>query len=247
MPSQRNRIPLTIVFQSSVDMDYFDSIGEWSSKTVRVACPECGSVQNIQKRLITGKGHSFCRPCGDSLSRLIDITGKRYGKLTVVGYSHSYGKSSYWNVLCDCGNKHVAEKQNIKRGHVKSCGCAVKNNGAKLFGIDHPNWNPRLTDEERVSRRDTTENTEWRGFVFDRDGYKCVICGAHGRINAHHLNSYTFTPHMRYDRSNGITMCVSEHRELHRIYGNKYNTGIQFLSYLDTVHFSYDTDDLEFV
>lgn len=55
---------------------------------------------------------------------MIDITGNRYGKLTVVSYS---GKSKsgkpMWLCRCDCGNTTVKVGANLKRGDTRSCGC----------------------------------------------------------------------------------------------------------------------------
>jgi hypothetical protein len=167
--------------------------------------------------------------------------------LTVTGFSRSDSKSSYWNAICDCGNTHIAEKQNLRRGTVASCGCAVKKNGCKSFGKDNPLWNPLLTDEDRIAKRDTKENKDWRSYIFIRDDYKCVVCSAGGKINAHHINSYTFTPHMKYNKTNGITLCVKQHKDFHKSYGIKHNSGVQFLAYLDQIHYTYDVDDIEFV
>ena len=58
-----------------------------------------------------------------------DIVGLRFGKLIVVSYSHKVknrnknGYSHYYNCKCDCGNNHVAERNSIKFGNTKSCGC----------------------------------------------------------------------------------------------------------------------------
>ena len=53
------------------------------------------------------------------MSSLIDLTGKRFGKLTIVEY---LGKS-YWLCKCDCGNKKVIYGNSLKRGLSDSCGC----------------------------------------------------------------------------------------------------------------------------
>lgn len=48
-----------------------------------------------------------------------DITGLRFGRLTVVGRADS----KHWQVLCDCGEKRVTQKSNLTHGANKSCGC----------------------------------------------------------------------------------------------------------------------------
>ena len=56
-----------------------------------------------------------------------DIIGIRYGRLTVISYSHkekrkSSGYNHYYNCLCDCGNKCIAERNSLGRTK-NSCGC----------------------------------------------------------------------------------------------------------------------------
>lgn len=58
------------------------------------------------------------------MSKLIDLTGKKFGKLTVISKAESdkYG-ATRWLCECDCGNKKIVRGNGLKRGYVKSCGC----------------------------------------------------------------------------------------------------------------------------
>lgn len=62
-------------------------------------------------------------------NKLIDITGKRFGRLTVVRRAGSYasadgsGLSVTWLCHCDCGKDVIVIGNNLKSGHTKSCGC----------------------------------------------------------------------------------------------------------------------------
>lgn len=55
---------------------------------------------------------------------MIDLTGKRFGRLTVV---RSEGKNSHgsylWLCECDCGSIKVLNGAELRRGNVSSCGC----------------------------------------------------------------------------------------------------------------------------
>jgi len=53
---------------------------------------------------------------------MIDLTGKRFGKLVVIKYCGT----SKWLCLCDCGNKKIINSKNFKNGNTKSCGCISK-------------------------------------------------------------------------------------------------------------------------
>lgn len=54
----------------------------------------------------------------------LDITGKKYGKLTVSHFSHisKYGKSM-WVCECSCGNKRNIQGSSLINGLSTSCGC----------------------------------------------------------------------------------------------------------------------------
>lgn len=54
---------------------------------------------------------------------LIDLTGKRFGRLTVLGRADKPGHMVYWNCVCDCGKSHIAAGAYLKDGRIKSCGC----------------------------------------------------------------------------------------------------------------------------
>lgn len=50
--------------------------------------------------------------------------GQRFERLTALGFSHR-GRSSkaQWKFRCDCGQVIVADVNNVRIGHTKSCGC----------------------------------------------------------------------------------------------------------------------------
>ena len=60
------------------------------------------------------------------MSRIKDITGNKYGRLTVIEFSYMKGTKSYWKCKCDCGNECIVRKDCLNRKDnrgVKSCGC----------------------------------------------------------------------------------------------------------------------------
>lgn len=54
----------------------------------------------------------------------IDITGQRFGRLTVL-YEEPVRRKKrvYWHCICDCGTKITVESMKLRNGHTKSCGC----------------------------------------------------------------------------------------------------------------------------
>lgn len=61
------------------------------------------------------------------MSRLIDLTGQRFGMLTVLGPRRSEleksGTTVYWLCKCDCGASSWVAARHLRNGHTQSCGC----------------------------------------------------------------------------------------------------------------------------
>ena len=58
---------------------------------------------------------------------LVDLTGRRFGRLIVIGRAyHDTDNGWYWECRCDCGKKHIASGETLRRGHTTSCGCYSK-------------------------------------------------------------------------------------------------------------------------
>lgn len=54
---------------------------------------------------------------------LIDLTGQKYGRLTVLNRAKSVNKHTFWKCVCECGNNVVVDSYNLRNGHTQSCGC----------------------------------------------------------------------------------------------------------------------------
>lgn len=58
---------------------------------------------------------------------LIDITGKRFGKLTVIEcVGQDPLRHTMWLCQCDCGNTRVVSRTNLMSHNTQSCGCVRK-------------------------------------------------------------------------------------------------------------------------
>ena len=104
----------------------------------------------------------------------------------------------------------------------------------KRCGKNNINWNNNLSTIDRIKRRGIKENTYWMNSVYLRDNYTCQCCGDDkGRnLNAHHLEGYHWCIELRFELSNGITLCEKCHSQFHKLFGTKYNTSEQFYQFL---------------
>ena len=56
--------------------------------------------------------------------KLIDLTGQRFGRLTVVSRSeNAKNGNSRWACKCSCGNNITTERSSLIQGKTRSCGC----------------------------------------------------------------------------------------------------------------------------
>ena len=89
------------------------------------------------------------------MSRAKDLTGMRFGRLTVIERVPSKSRHARWKCRCDCGNYTEALSNNLQSGSKVSCGCAA-HPGSR--GITPSNFNDltgkrfgRLTVVRRIS------------------------------------------------------------------------------------------------
>jgi len=89
---------------------------------------ECGNVKTIKASSLTRKHPT--RSCGclkretTSRVRLIDLTGKVFGRLIVLGREGSSRSGQpLWRCRCKCGNECVVFGGALRDGRTQSCGC----------------------------------------------------------------------------------------------------------------------------
>lgn len=168
-----------------------------------------------------------------------DVSGTTINNIKVVcdDGTRTTGGNVMWLCECYCGATFYTRLARLRDKQTKSCGCYRKQRSSEAqrarIGPKHPNWNPSLTDEDRAAKRDTQQDADWRKAVYERDGYKCVVCGGGaGKLNAHHLEGYACCVEKRHDLDNGVTLCEDHHKEFHKIYGKGNNTTSQFLDFV---------------
>lgn len=63
----------------------------------------------------------------------IDITGKKFGRLTVIKPADTVKGHLRWYCKCDCGKEHIAYGSSLKNGGTTSCGCYKTENAKRLY------------------------------------------------------------------------------------------------------------------
>ena len=110
----------------------------------KVLCQNC-NTESIMGKYPAMHGKGMCRACSykqrprglkNELTK--DLTGKIFGKLTVIRIDDNLTKKKnrlQWVCKCECGTTKTISGQSLKSGAASSCGC-----GQGKKGMDSPFW-----------------------------------------------------------------------------------------------------------
>lgn len=103
----------------------------------------------------------------------------------------------------------------------------AKMSASAQHGAKCHKWKGGVTPiNERI--RKSSKYVQWRKDVFARDNYTCQMCGkrGNGTLNADHIKPFALFPELRFELSNGRTLCLACHR-LTPTYGDLRNYAIE--------------------
>lgn len=73
-----------------------------------------------------------------NLFRCHDLTGQKFGRLTVIGLDESrQTRKTYWVCQCECGGIKSARSDSLLCGAIKSCGCMKKEQDRANLTANH--------------------------------------------------------------------------------------------------------------
>lgn len=71
------------------------------------------------------------------MGKRLDLSGQRFGKLTVVNRVANIGSRTAWRCICACGQECIALTKNLRSGKTTHCNnCKSKNGIENLHYID---------------------------------------------------------------------------------------------------------------
>lgn len=159
-------------------------------------CFTCGKEFNRAPSNRRRSKHDFCgRPCYITWFKSVPhkINPKSLQNL----------KNTFWtdpNVPLEKKEQAKAKtsKRNLERGYK---------------GSMHWNWHGGVTKLSKVIRNSLAYKT-WRKAVFERDNYTCQLCGQRGGVlQADHIKPFAYFPELRFELTNGRTLCLECHKQ----------------------------------
>jgi len=191
-------------------------------------CRECFGMW--QSKNLVGKAASNykginppkkCPVCGNTFQPT-----NRKVKYCSLQCKNAFSKKQKTATCCQCGKLFSRPESYFfwheQRGHKRTfCSKACQ---TKYFsGKNSPAW---IADRTKLKSRNKSIRASaamrhWRESVFKRDSWTCRICGARShkgvsvQINAHHIWAFKDRKDLRFEISNGITLCSHCHNNVH--------------------------------
>lgn len=117
---------------------------------------------------------------------LVDLTGKRFGRLVVICREGNMGKHPAWRCVCDCGSETLVRGDHLREGATQSCRCLEnekRNNGEPHFihggrrtrlysiwsGMHKRCENPNSISFSNYGGREISVCYEWKDFAVFRE------------------------------------------------------------------------------
>jgi hypothetical protein len=107
---------------------------------------------------------------------IVELAGKRFGRLTAIERVGSDGSNAFWKCICECGKETQIRTCHLRSGKVRSCGCGPKGRhryehgmtGTRVYGIYRQMHqrceNPNAEGYENYGGRGIAVCEEWNNF-----------------------------------------------------------------------------------
>lgn len=101
----------------------------------------------------------------------------------------------------------------------------------RFVGKNNPNYKGG-PDRLNMALRTSYKSKEWARLVKERDNHTCCDCGVKNvLLHAHHLMPWKTHEDLRFDVSNGVTVCIPCHEKRH---GRKFRTWVHKVGKITT-------------
>lgn len=158
---------------------------------------DCGNLTVMRSNHLKSGHNKSCGCLHKEVARksLIDLSGKAYGRLTVLKFDQfNFWGDAVWRCICTCGKESLVKGSSLTSGHTKSCGCYRKEVQLSVMakpGKKHRNWrggvyfgySSEWTDELRESVR----NRDGRKCQYPECDYDDTKAGRK-RLDVHHID-----------------------------------------------------------
>lgn len=199
-------------------------------------CSECGVLTATITTLGKPTKNTTCVSCTTRMKSDTRCIGK---KCVICGKRFSSMKEESVRRVCDncicvkvscpqCGKDMPKYKE--KGGERKFCSMSCiatsvpkEKRSVASKKANKVKWKDHVykSHQNKIARC-KSEYNEWRKKVYERDNYTCQKCGERSGnghsvvLHPHHIKPFATHAELRYELSNGITLCESCHKKEHK-------------------------------
>lgn len=117
---------------------------------------------------------------------MLQITGQKFDRLTVIKLAHTKNWESYWEVECECGNRKIISGKSLVRRSSVSCGCWNREKCWRGVGeLSFSYWSRII---KGASKRNIEFNLDindaWK--IYEQQGKKCALSGVDLVMDRHY-------------------------------------------------------------
>lgn len=196
-------------------------------------CEKCGKERWVL--IVKGKPKSkWCNACAIRKPRrgkikVCPICGEKFYicpssvKIYCSVECQNEGQRKGKPLVCKvCGKEYYRSPAQIRLRGSSCCSNKCKGEAVTIFhsGENSFNWQGGVSTENHRQRA-SKQWRIWREAVFSRDNWTCQRCGARSgngsrvALHPHHIKPFAKYPDLRFEVSNGITLCKECHKEVH--------------------------------
>lgn len=189
---------------------------------VQVICGSCGTnfvAQRKNRKYCSGKcTQRYWASLKPKYQKKGKIVGCAYCKAKIykhpseLGYAKSYCSQEHYrldsfNFPClTCGKVVYTQPYQFNNKRRSTCSPECRRKLARKRALDrHMGYTKHQLN--RIARY-SPEAVAWRKSVFERDNYTCQVCNVRGTyLEADHIKPWAYFPELRFELSNGRTLC----------------------------------------
>jgi len=150
--------------------------------------------------------NKICLTCKKEFLKPIHCSKKNWLKRIFCSIKCHYDIAPKVTISCwECGGYFTVKNYRKETAHFCSheCNSQYRNEGKRTA--------------DKIIRQ-SAKYKAWRTLVFERDNYTCVLCGIKNGLgktiyfHADHIKPFALYPELRFEISNGRTLCVPCHK-----------------------------------
>lgn len=109
-------------------------------------------------------------------TKKLDLTGQKFGNLTVLEPAENIGGRTAWRCRCACGKEKIVKTYHLRDGHTVSCGCQGPGNGMGLQNLTYVDGTCVEMLRAKTVRRNNTSGVPGVDWWAAKKLWRATIC-----------------------------------------------------------------------